>query len=72
MRRIRGRNRQARRAMSKQARSAQSNKIGELVREGYPQKQAVAISFSELRKGGVKRLKRSHGAKGGAIRRRAA
>lgn len=42
---------------------AQSDKISELVREGYPQKQAIAISYSEKEKGGIKRLRESHGKK---------
>lgn len=46
--------------LPKTARKAQSAKIGQLVREGYPQRQAVAISFSEYRRGGVKRLRQSH------------
>jgi hypothetical protein len=36
--------------MSKK-RSAQSEKISKLVREGYPQRQAVAISYSMKRAG---------------------
>lgn len=37
---------------------AQSDKIATLVKEGYPQKQAVAISYSEKEKGGIKRLRK--------------
>jgi len=44
-------------------RQAQSAKISQLVHEGYPQKQSVAISYSELRSGGIKRLRESHGGK---------
>jgi hypothetical protein len=40
-----------------------SNKVSELVGEGYKQKQAVAIAYSEDRSGGTKRLKQSHGGK---------
>ena len=38
-----------------------SNKVSELMHEGATKdnKQAVAIAYSELRKGGVKRLKQS-------------
>ena len=42
--------------------AAFSNKVSELSKEGYADpKQRVAIAYSELRKGGVKRLKQSKG-----------
>jgi hypothetical protein len=42
---------------------AQSAKISQLAHEGYPQKQSIAISYSERDKGGIARLKESHGGK---------
>lgn len=60
----------ARKPKSKAERSAFSNKVSQLVREGAAKnpKQAVAIAYSELRKGGARRLRQSHGGKRGARR----
>jgi uncharacterized protein YoaH (UPF0181 family) len=40
------------------SKSTQSENISKLMHEGYPQKQAVAISFSEKRKSSKKRKKK--------------
>ena len=45
----------ARKAKANPAKKTVSQKISQLVHEGYPQKQAVAVALSEQRKGKVKR-----------------
>ena len=52
-----------RKPKTKAEKAAFSNKVSELMHEGATKdnKQAVAIAYSELRKGGVKRLKQSKG-----------
>ena len=51
-----------RKPKTKAEKAAFSNKVSELSKEGYADpKQRVAIAYSELRKGGVKRLKQSKG-----------
>ena len=55
-----------RKPKTKAERSAFSHKVSQLMHEGAApagNKQAVAIAYSELRRGGVKRLRESHGGK---------